>query len=68
VLRALTAFERTIDELLGKLAAEGITIPREVLRAKLAAAFWTRPAVLDDDGPVVDLLSGEEVEWPPITN
>ena len=31
-------------------------------------ALWSRPAVLDDDGRIVDLLSGQEVEWPPIAN
>ena len=40
-------------------------------RRRPATSFWStgsRPAVLDDDGRVVDLLSGEEVEWPSIAN
>ena len=45
---------------------------RLILRGRAARveelALWSELAVLDDDGRVVDLLSGEEVEWPPITN
>ena len=62
------AFERMLDEMLARLAVEGIAVPREVLRAKVVAACWSRPAVLDDDSRVVDLLSGQEVAWPPIAN
>jgi hypothetical protein len=32
----------------------------------LAAALWSATAVLDDDGRIV--VSGQEVEWPPIAN
>jgi hypothetical protein len=54
--------------MLPTFAAEAIIVAREVLRGKVIAACWSRPAVLDDDGRVVDFLSGEEVEWPPIAN
>jgi hypothetical protein len=34
----------------------------------VAAALWHVPPVLDDDGRIVDLVSGQEVEWSPIAN
>ena len=60
--------ERMLDEMIATIAAEDITITREQLRVKVTAALWSRPAVLDDDGRIVDLVSGQEVEWPPIAN
>jgi hypothetical protein len=62
------AFERLLDEMLATVAAEAIIVSRELLREKLIAACWSRPAVLDDDGRIVDFVSGEEVEWPPLAN
>lgn len=61
------AFERMLDEMLARLATEGIRISREQLRAKMAAAMWGAVA-LDEDGRIVDYVSGEEVEWPPLAN
>ena len=61
-------FSPMLNELLGDLAIEGITVTREQLRAKLAAELWHVPPVLDDDGRIVDLVSGQEVEWPPIAD
>jgi hypothetical protein len=61
------ALDRLIDEMIATIAAEGIHVPREILRAKVAAALWGS-TVLDDDGRIVGLVSGQEVDWPPVAN
>jgi hypothetical protein len=57
-----------LNEMLADVAADGFNVPSELLHAKVAAALWCVPAVLDDDGRIVDFVSGQEFEWPPITN
>jgi hypothetical protein len=62
-------FEQMLDEMLARLAAEGVTITREQLRVKVAATFRDRPAVLDGEGCIVDFVTGGEPEhWPPLAN
>ena len=63
------AFEQMLDEMLARLATEGVTITREQLRVKVAATFWDRPAVLDDEKRIVDFVTGCEPEhWPPLAS
>jgi hypothetical protein len=61
-------FQRMLNAMLAELAVDGITVPRELRRAKLAAELWHVSLVLDDDGRIVDLVSSQDVEWPPIAN
>lgn len=42
------AFEQLLDELLATFAAEGINMPRDLLRVKLPAVAWH--AVIFDEG------------------
>ncbi len=62
------AFEQLLDEMLAEFAAEGITVPRELLRAKLAAVAW-HAVIFDEEAECFrEIVTGQEVEWPPIAN
>ncbi len=54
--------------MLATFAAEGINVPRDLLRAKLAAVAW-HAVIFDEDAECFrELVTGQKVEWPPIAN
>ena len=61
------AFEQLLDELLATFAAEGINVPRDLLRVKLPAVAW-HAVIFDEGGCFRELVTGLEVEWPPLAN
>ena len=54
--------------MLAELAADGSIVPASYCAPSWPSSYRDVPPVLDDDGCPRDLLSGQEVEWPPIAN